>query len=143
MSPNFVAVGATYLTLDSCGDYESELAWNHSQGGTSLSESEPAYQSGVNTTSYRQTPDVAALGSPNSGVAVYNSFAHPDTGWDPDRIGGTSLNAPIWAGLVAIANQLRARAGLGSLDGVSQTLPRLYQLIPSISTRSPRSNRVH
>ena len=64
MSPNFVAVGATYLTLDSCGDYESELAWNHSQGGTSPYESEPAYQSGVNTTSYRQTPDVAALGYP-------------------------------------------------------------------------------
>ena len=128
MSPNFVAVGGTYLTLDSNGDYQSETAWNHSQGGTSLYESEPVYQNGVNTTGYRQTPDVAAVGSPKSGVAVYNSFAHPDTGWDPDATGGTSLSAPVWGGLVAIANQLRAQAGLGSLDGVSQTLPRLYQL---------------
>jgi subtilase family serine protease len=128
MSPNFVAVGATYLTVDSDGNYQSETAWNHSQGGTSQYESKPAYQNGVNTTGQRQAPDVAALGSPNSGVAVYNSFAHPGTGWDPDRIGGTSLAAPIWGGLVAIADQLRARAGLGTLDGVTQTLPRLYQL---------------
>jgi hypothetical protein len=127
-SPNIVSVGGTYLTLDSGRDYDSELAWNHSQGGTSRYETEPAYQLGVNTTGYRQTPDVAAIGSPDTGVAVYNSWANPDTGWNRGAIGGTSLGAPVWAGMVAIANQLRVQAGLGTLDGVSQTLPRLYQL---------------
>ena len=34
----------------------------------------------------------------------------------------------MWAGLVAIADQFRAAAGLPPLDGPTQTLPRLYQL---------------
>src|SRR5262249_24834493 len=36
--------------------------------------------------------------------------------------------APQWAALVAIADQGRALAGLGALDGPSQTLPMLYAL---------------
>ena len=39
--------------------------------------------------------------------------------------GGTSAAAPQWAGLVAIANQGRALAGKGALDGATQTLPAL------------------
>jgi hypothetical protein len=34
----------------------------------------------------------------------------------------------MWAGLVAIADQGRTLAGLGSLDGATQTLPALYEL---------------
>ena len=41
-------------------------------------------------------------------------------------MGGTSLGAPAWAGLIAIADQGRALVGKGSLDGPSQTLPALY-----------------
>ncbi len=129
MSPNVVAVGATNLTTDSStGAYQSETAWHKSQGGTSQYEAEPAYQSNVNTTGYRQTPDVAAVGAPDSGVAVYNTLANGSVGWDSSASGGTSLAAPIWAGFIAIADQLRANAGLGTLDGATQTLPRLYQL---------------
>ena len=61
------------------------------------------------------------------GVAVYDSYnggtANP---WY--QVGGTSLSAPCWAGLVAIADQLRVSQGLGPLDGRSQTLPALYGL---------------
>ncbi len=46
-------------------------------------------------------------------------------GWLGDA--GTSAASPIWAGLIAIADQGRALAGLTSLDGPSQTLPALYQ----------------
>ena len=42
--------------------------------------------------------------------------------------GGTSLATPLWAGVVALADQVRANASLSTLDGPSQTLPRLYQL---------------
>ena len=43
-------------------------------------------------------------------------------------MGGTSLACPLWAGMVAIADQGRSIAGLSSLDGFSQTLPTLYSL---------------
>ncbi len=44
------------------------------------------------------------------------------------QVAGTSLAAPCWAGLIAIANQGRVAAGGTTLDGPSQTLPALYSL---------------
>src|SRR5262249_3158542 len=43
-------------------------------------------------------------------------------------VGGTSLGAPAWAAIIAIADQGRALSGKGSLDGPTQTLPALYAL---------------
>jgi hypothetical protein len=43
-------------------------------------------------------------------------------------VGGTSLACPLWAGIVAVADQGRAIQSQGSLDGPSQTLPLLYQM---------------
>jgi subtilase family serine protease len=128
MSQNVVAVGGTALFVDGSGNYQSEKAWNHSQGGTSTLEPEGAYQDGVNKTGFRQTPDVAMVGDGSTGVAVYDSYANPGTGWRASPTGGTSVSTPLFAGLVAIADQLRADAGLGTLDGATQTLPALYQL---------------
>ena len=115
-----------FLTL-SGNNYASETAWDGSGGGPSAYENAPSYQSGVQSSGYRQTPDVAFDASPDSGAAVYDSY---DFGaslpWD--SVGGTSLSSPCWAGLIAIADQLRTSQGLGSLDGPSQTLPALYSL---------------
>ena len=47
-------------------------------------------------------------------------------GWLGDA--GTSAASPIWAGLIAIADQGRALAGGTPLTGYSQTLPALYSL---------------
>ena len=60
-------------------------------------------------------------------MAVYDSY---DGGSSKPwlQVGGTSLSAPCWAGLVAIADQLCASQGLGTLDGRTQTLPVLYAL---------------
>src|SRR5262249_54957942 len=38
----------------------------------------------------------------------------------------TSLSTPLFAGIVAVANQGRAFAGVGTLDGRKDLLPRLY-----------------
>ena len=43
-------------------------------------------------------------------------------------MGGTSLAAPAWAALIAIADQGRVAVGGTTLDGASQTLPALYSL---------------
>ena len=45
-----------------------------------------------------------------------------------EKIGGTSLAAPCWAALIAIADQGRMAEGGTTLDGPTQTLPALYAL---------------
>ena len=85
-------------------------------------ESEPSYQKGVQSTGYRTIPDVAFDGSSSSGVAVYDSY--DNTGGGPwVSMWGTSLGAPSWAALIAVADQGRVAAGGTTLDGPSQTLP--------------------
>jgi hypothetical protein len=136
-SPNVVAVGGTSLTIDSSGNYISESGWGSgtnsyllggSGGGISRYESQPVYQGGVVTqsASFRALPDVAFLADPNTGAAVIDSWDFGNT--TPVPIGGTSLATPMWAGVIALANQGRALGGLGTLDGATQTLPRLYAL---------------
>ena len=126
-SPNVLATGGTTLHLNANNTIQSETAWSGSGGGTSQFEPEPVYQDGVQSTGKRTIPDVAWNADPNTGVAVYDSFDQTQdgsAGWIP--IGGTSVAAPSWSGLIAIANQGRVLAGASSLDGPSQTLPALY-----------------
>ena len=51
-------------------------------------------------------------------------------------VGGTSVGAPAWAGIIAIVDQGRTVAGLSdpNLTGATQTLPALYSLASSNST---------
>jgi hypothetical protein len=126
MSPWIVSVGGTTLSVDAAGNYLSELAWSGSGGGISRYEARPAYQSSVNAGTKRTLPDVSYNGDPATGVYVYSTmplYGKPGSWW---QVGGTSAGSPQWAALVAIADQGRALAGRGSLDGFSQTLPALY-----------------
>jgi hypothetical protein len=132
-SPNVLAVGGTFLSSDTSGNYVSETGWNDggysSGGGVSTYETEPTFQLGVQKSGQRTIPDVAsdADQNPVSAVAVYDSYdCGASTPWTLGD--GTSLSAPCWAGLIAIAVQLRAAHGVGSLDGPSETLPALYSL---------------
>jgi hypothetical protein len=105
----------------------SERAWQGSDGGLALLESEPAYQTKVQSTGYRTSPDIAYDADPNNGFLVYSSVPQGgDTDWF--SVGGTSAGAPQVAALVAIANQGRALAGKGTLDGAQQTLPAPYSV---------------
>ena len=129
-SPNVVAVGGATLTLNPDGSYQGETAWSSSGGGVSSVEKEPPYQQGVQTTGFRTIPDVAFDGDPSTGVAVYDSYN--DTGDGPwHTTGGTSLSAPVWAALMAIADQGRVAEGGTTLDGGTQTLPALYAMAPA------------
>jgi hypothetical protein len=120
-SPNVLSVGGTQLLLG--GDSPGESGWIGSGGGISAYEPQPAYQKGVVTQSstMRTTPDVASHADSNPGVSV-----RLDGSWW--QVGGTSASAPQWAALIAIANQGRAKAGLGALDGPGQTMSKLYAL---------------
>jgi hypothetical protein len=126
-SPNVLSVGGTTLNLSTSGTYQSESAWISSGGGYSQFEPEPSYQSATQSTGRRSTPDVAFDADPMTGVPVYQtdlSSLQPSLQY----VGGTSLGAPAWAAIIAIADQGRALAGKASLDGPTQTLPTLYSL---------------
>ena len=132
-SRNVVAVGGTELHTKG-GAYGSESGWSGSGGGVSAYELQPGYQAGVvsdYSTAKRTVPDVSIDADPGTGVPICDSFEYgADTPWLGGGYveGGTSLACPLWAGLIAVTDQGRAADGLGSLDGPTQTLPRLYQL---------------
>jgi kumamolisin len=60
----------------------------------------PAYvTTNGGSSTYRNVPDVGAVGDPFTGVGVYSKI---NGGWI--QIGGTSLSAPIWGGYISILN---------------------------------------
>ncbi len=115
ISSNVLSVGGTALQVSN-STYAGETAWSGSGGGTSQFESEPSYQTSVQSTGRRTSPDVSYDASPNTGFAVYDSVTTGGrSGWF--QIGGTSAGAPQWASIVAIANQGRALGGQSTLAG--------------------------
>jgi|SRR5579859_2426840 len=102
-SPFVTSVGGTSLTIQSDGTYISESAWSGSGGGTSTFESRPSYQNGFNSSSQRGIPDVAMVADPNTGVSMYDKQVGGFI-----VVGGTSVAAPLWAGVVALANSGRS-----------------------------------
>ncbi|MGO9919796.1 MAG: S8 family serine peptidase [Isosphaeraceae bacterium] len=129
-SPNVVAVGGASLTLNSDGAYNGETGWGYysnaagafigSGSGISLYEPEPAYQQGVQSTGYRSTPDVSLVADPATGAWIADPY-NLDPSNPFEIVGGTSLSAPAWAGLVALVNQGRAAAGESSLNSSTPT----------------------
>lgn len=122
-SPNVISVGGTSLTLDSSGDRVSETAWSESGGGVSMFEDIPSWQSKIGINSFtRADPDVSFDANPSTGVSAYCSeTVSGKTGWFV--MGGTSLGAPSWAGIVADLNQntsyIKNAGSLYTLAGTS------------------------
>jgi hypothetical protein len=119
-SPNVVAVGGTTLIQSANGTVTGQKGWSGSGGGTSTVELKPSYQAATNTSRYRSTPDVVLDADPNTGLVIVS-------GGQSIQVGGTSLSAPLFGGLIAVADQGLAVAGKPSLDGATQTLPDLYK----------------
>jgi Ca2+-binding RTX toxin-like protein len=139
MSPNVVAVGGTSLTLNADNSYKSEVGWGSyssslglflgSGGGLSQYEAEPSYQQGIQSTGSRTTPDVSLLADPAKGAWVADPYnLGSDSPWEV--VGGTSLSAPAWAGLLALADQGRVTAGKPTLGtaGPTEAQTALYGL---------------
>jgi len=125
--PLVLAVGGTTLTAShQTGAYLSETTCDYpalsraSGGGFSTLFPQPAYQvhvAGTGTT--RAVPDVAADADGNTGMAaIVSDGSGQSTLFGAD---GTSASAPLWAALIALANQ-RARHDLGFLN------PAIYRI---------------
>ncbi|MBV8665573.1 MAG: peptidase S53 [Burkholderiaceae bacterium] len=131
VSPVVLAVGGTTLTYSGSGA-RSETAWSDTGGGISAYTAAPSYQArgvpGITSTpAARSVADVAFNADPSTGeyLAVI-SAGSSSVNWL--SAGGTSLATPQWAGLVAVANAMRAQAAK-SLLGAPHTI--LYGQIAS------------
>jgi subtilase family serine protease len=103
--PLVLAVGGTILDAASpAGTYLGEMAWNEgtdaSGGGYSSLFSRPAYQDGlVRIGATRGVPDVAA----NADAATAMAMTFSGGALQPAT--GTSAATPLWAGVIALADQ--------------------------------------
>jgi subtilase family serine protease len=125
VSPWVTAVGGTALGVSQANTRAIETGWGTSNyncntltlvcgrtgwlygagGGVSRIFPKPAYQLALSV-SGRAIPDVAALGDPQTGMLVGQTQTFPNGAYyDEYRIGGTSLSSPIFAGLMALADQ--------------------------------------
>ncbi len=101
---NCLAVGGTSLiwTPNSSTIQRTEYTWNGAGCGYSSTMPQPLYQKLVSTIShtYRAVPDISLVANPIT--SVYTVYAGR---WY--SVGGTSVAAPIMAGIISIANQQR------------------------------------
>jgi subtilase family serine protease len=123
--PLVTAVGGTQLDLRANGTRrKADVAWSDSGGGRSIVFGRPADQNGVAglTGGHRGVPDISMDASCNSAVAIYTSFGGIRQ-WTP--ICGTSLATPLFAGIVAMADQT---AGHGKAHGLGLINQALYTM---------------
>ena len=119
--PEMTNVGGTTLSTDDTGGWLGEQAWfdaplsQGTAGGVSALFERPAWQAGVKSergAGQRLTPDIAAVADPFTGVKiVFNGQVIVG--------GGTSVSAPLWAGMTAVVNQYLTQRGgtpLGDLN---------------------------
>jgi hypothetical protein len=132
VSPHVLAVGGTGLQWRGSG-IRYEQAWLHSGGGVSAFEALPSWQSGVRTShgalSRRAVPDVSFNANPLTGQYVaLTAPGSTTTKWN--SYGGTSIAAPQWAGIIAVANARRAAASKAPLGDVHASLYASIAAVP-------------
>ena len=125
--PEMTDVGGTTLSTDPDGRWLAEQTWfdvplsHGTGGGVSNLFPRPPWQARLNLPvppGRRLTPDIAAVADPTTGMRIVFRQRYA-------LGGGTSLSAPVWAGLTALMNEyLSANGGrpIGDLN------PLLYEI---------------
>jgi len=105
------AVGGTALSRASNARGWTETVWSGSGSGCSAYIAKPSWQHDANCAN-RMIGDVAYIGDPNTGVAVYDSTPYQrSSGWLV--FGGTSVGAPAIAAVYALAGTTVSDASYG------------------------------
>lgn len=130
--PEMTDVGGTTLSTDAAGGWLAEQSWfdpplsQGTGGGVSALFERPEWQQDVTVNrgaGQRLTPDIAAVADPFTGVKiVFNQQVVVG--------GGTSLAAPVWAGLTALMNQYLKQRGGRSLGDLNPLLYRVAEGAP-------------
>lgn len=136
-NPLVLSAGGTSLNAShATGAWTGETAWGlpygspgsgfqASGGGFSHLFARPAYQDGVpGIGATRGVPDVAADANGHTGMTIVISDGNG--GYTIRDSGGTSASAPLWAGIIALADQYAGRQ-LGFVN------PTIYRLARSAS----------
>ena len=139
--PLVTGVGGTQLHFNAAGKPTAPSVWNDtynkitnefadgnsgpnplaSGGGLSIFFARPSYQNGVKSVvgNHRGVPDISMSASCNGSVDIYSTYPGAPSGWSPSC--GTSEATPLFAGIVALADQVAGHS-LGLIN------PALYQL---------------
>jgi subtilase family serine protease len=163
-SPWVTAVGGTSLGISASNTRVIETGWGTSNydcdsttlactrtgwlygagGGVSRLFAQPSYQTNAAPgLAGRGVPDVAALADPQTGMIVGQTQTFPNGAYyDEYRIGGTSLASPIFAGIMALANQ-RAGRSLGFANPLFYANPGAFYDVVSVKTAVARRNYVN
>ncbi len=108
--PTLTAVGGTSLSTASNARGWSETVWSGSGSGCSKYEAKPSFQHDSGCAK-RMIGDVAYVGDPYTGVAVYDTYAYQgQSGWLV--FGGTSVGAPAIAAIYGLAGNTVSNAAL-------------------------------
>ena len=123
--PLVTAVGGTQMHLDAQGNRTApDNVWNDAPvginaaagGGVSSIFPKPQFQEDVTTRSdARGIPDISLSAAVDGGAVVYYTFTKPLGGTPWHIVGGTSEACPLFAGVVAIADQLAGHR-LGNIN---------------------------
>ncbi|HEX6606489.1 MAG TPA: S-layer homology domain-containing protein, partial [Chloroflexia bacterium] len=137
-----LSIGGTHFSANIGSTWPGEAAWIYqasgpgglpvgSGGGYSELYNRPSWQvaPGFNNTR-RGYPDVAAVGDPNTGMFT----CYGDTTPTCAQYGGTSLSAPLWAGMLAITDQYLVAQGRARTGFVN---PLLYALSANAGPNPP------
>ena len=139
--PLVTGVGGTQLHFNAAGKPTAPSVWNDTYnkitnefadgnsgpnplaggGGLSIYFPRPGYQNGVKNVvgNHRGVPDISMSASCNGSVDIYGTYGGAPPGWSPSC--GTSEATPLFAGIVALADQVAGHS-LGLIN------PALYQL---------------
>ena len=99
-STNVLSIGGTSLYLNNDNTRQNETVWNSAGCGYSLSFPKPSYQPTISNNNLRITPDISCVADPKTPCyAIINGKLY--------SVGGTSLSAPIYAGMLSLITQNR------------------------------------
>jgi subtilase family serine protease len=127
-SPLVTSVGGTSLAIGSSGQRLWETGWGTTEmnwtgsgwaepfpgsflygagGGASHIYAKPSYQDGIVPGTMRAEPDLSLVADPQTGVLFTQTWSTPSGGTVQKQswIGGTSLSAPLMAGIATLADQ--------------------------------------
>jgi subtilase family serine protease len=129
--PLVTSVGGAQLFLAQDGSkVQPDQLWHDrfgaGGGGVSAIFRRPSFQNGVRNVvgNSRGTPDISMPAAVDGGCWVYESFEPNGPGWE--IFGGSSEATPIFAGIVALADQVAHRR-LGNINAALYALGALSQ----------------
>jgi subtilase family serine protease len=151
-SPYVTAVGGTNVSLTAGNEIQAQTVWNDapldlSAGGGGLSGlfKRPAYQNGFNEHGKRALPDISLLGDVLPGYDIYctakECLAGSPSPWI--TVGGTSAAAPLFAGGLALVDQVlreHHKQNVGLANSLLYEVDRQFSSAGAISDVTSNNN---